>query len=124
MKSVSRFSVWIVFAGVLCLAPCASGQDKFNSRVTSSGNSVLNASAEFLAFVLSPVSAHKVVNNDQVGTACGNPGEGSDDRRWGGACTPVPEGGTALTYLLFAGLCCMGAIILRSQRKASARETE
>ncbi len=36
---------------------------------------------------------------------------------------PMPEGGTSWMYLLPAGLCCLGAIILRSHRKAGVRET-
>ncbi len=37
-------------------------------------------------------------------------------------CAPVPEGGSALMYLLPAGLACLGAIALRSRRKMGARE--
>jgi hypothetical protein len=41
------------------------------------------------------------------------------------AAPPVamPEGGTSWMYLLPAGLCCLGAILLRSNRKAGARES-
>jgi len=35
----------------------------------------------------------------------------------------VPEGGTAVLYVLLAGLCCAGAIVVRSRRKASLSET-
>ena len=34
---------------------------------------------------------------------------------WG--MVPVPEGGAALGYLLLAGLCCFGAMFLRSRRQ-------
>ena len=34
----------------------------------------------------------------------------------------VPEGGRASTYLLVAGVSCLGALFLRSRNKASKRE--
>ena len=46
-------------------------------------------------------------------------------RAFGAPLAPVamPEGGTSWMYLLLAGLCCLGAIILRTHRKAGVRET-
>jgi len=35
----------------------------------------------------------------------------------------VPEGGTALMYVLLSGLCCLGVIVFRSRRHASLNET-
>jgi hypothetical protein len=49
----------------------------------------------------------------------GNQG-GWNDQVGGGKCTQVPEGGTALMYLLLAGLCCAGAMVLRQQRQLDA----
>lgn len=34
----------------------------------------------------------------------------------------VPEGGNTSTYLLLAGICCIGAMFLRFRNKASKRE--
>ena len=36
---------------------------------------------------------------------------------WGMVPVPVPEGGAAVGYLLLAGLCCFGAVFLRSRRQ-------
>ena len=33
----------------------------------------------------------------------------------------APEGGTAIAYLLLAGCCCLGAILLRSRRRLASR---
>lgn len=41
------------------------------------------------------------------------PGDGRcDDRR---RCRQVPEGGSAVVYLLGAGLTCLGAMVVRSR---------
>jgi hypothetical protein len=61
----------------------------------------------------------------------GNGGNGGGSCGFGKICAPapptptprVPEGGTALMYLLLAGLCCLGAMVLRSRRQASTPET-
>lgn len=137
MKSLVRFSAWIGFAALLCFAPCAFGQGAVNVRVARAGNSVLNyAPASLLAFTLGQRGDHR--GGDKDGNGCGNQGgggggwdgEGRDDGRGDGGggnggdgCTPVPEGGTALMYLSLAGLCCLGAMVLRSRRQASVRET-
>jgi hypothetical protein len=44
------------------------------------------------------------------------PGEAQE--MW--STVPVPEGGTALGYLLLAGLCCFGAMFLRSRRQSGS----
>jgi hypothetical protein len=45
----------------------------------------------------------------------GNPKDrGCDDRR-GRKCQQVPEGGSALIYVLGAGIACVGAVISRSR---------
>jgi hypothetical protein len=134
MKSLSRFSVWVAFAALLCFASSAFGQSKVNVKVTNSRNSVLNsAPAGFLAFAFGPGGDHIIAGNrggNNGGNQGGNGGsqngcgsnQGWNDRVGGGRCTQVPEGGTALMYLLLAGLCCAAAMILRPQQ-AEVRET-
>jgi hypothetical protein len=137
MKSLSRSSVWVVFAALLCFASSAFCQSKINVKVANSGNSVLNsAPAGFLAFTFGPGGNHIIGGNrggnnggnnggNQGGNGgsqngCGN--QGWNDRVGGGRCTQVPEGGTALMYLLLAGLCCAAAMVLRPQQ-AEVRQT-
>lgn len=45
-------------------------------------------------------------------------GPGEPQEMW--SLASVPEGGMALGYLLLAGLCCFGAVFMRSRRKISA----
>jgi len=45
---------------------------------------------------------------------------GCDDRRIRN-CQQVPEGGSAIVYLIGAGITCLGAIVIRSR---SARPSE
>ena len=47
------------------------------------------------------------------------PGAGEPQEMW--SLVAVPEGGTALSYLLLAGLCCFGAIRFRRRPEASVR---
>jgi hypothetical protein len=120
MKSLSRFSAWVVFAVLLGLAPFALGQGSASHK-SAVGNSVLsNASTAFLALTFGPTGDHKGGGN---GGGC-NQNTGRND--WwgggggnGGGCQTVPEGGTTLMYLSVAGLCCFGAIIFRSRRRSA-----
>jgi hypothetical protein len=134
MKSVARFSALVAFAALLCFAPYAFSQGPDNVRVAGAGNSVRNyAPSGFLTFALSLGGNPKGGNPVNGGrNGCGNQGgrggwfgEGWFGGGGGGGCAPVPvpEGGTALMYLLLAGLCCVGAMILRSRRPAGVRET-
>lgn len=45
-------------------------------------------------------------------------GPGEPQEMW--SLVSVPEGGSALGYLFLAGLCCFGAIFMRSRRQTSA----
>ena len=49
-------------------------------------------------------------------SSLGQPGQAQE--MWG--MVPVPEGGSALAYLLLAGLACCGAMFLRSRRQLCA----
>ncbi len=116
MKSRARFSVLVVFAALLCLAPFAVGQG-----ATVAGNSVFNhAPSAFLIVALGP--GNFLDNNGDKGCRQGDNG-GWD---WFGGdkkdckSTAVPEGGTSLIYLALAGLSCFGAIVYRTRRQASA----
>jgi hypothetical protein len=153
MKSFSRFSAWAAVAALVCFAPAAFAQSKVNVRVTNSGNGILNmAPAGFLTFSFGPggnngggYGGYGGGNNGGGNNGGGNNGggnnggyggnngggsggqngcgQGFNDRVGGGKCTQVPEGGTALMYLLLAGLCCAGAMVLRPQRQAAAPES-
>jgi len=112
VKSVAKCSAWVVFAALLCFAPCAFGQGTVHNRVTGAGSNVLrDAPSSFLAFAVGP-------SNDFWGEG-GNKGCG--DRREDRDCKAVPEGGTTLTYVLLAGLSCLGAMVLRFRRQAGVR---
>jgi hypothetical protein len=141
MKSAARFSSWIALIALLCFASCAFGQGRVSDTVTNAGNHALNAPASFLTFT--PDRGGRDGDHWGGGKGCGNQGGGGgewgggswdaeerDDGGWGGGggnrgggCTSVPEGGTALMYLSLAGLSCMGAMALRSRRRASVGET-
>ncbi len=118
MNSTAKFSVLIVFAVLLCFAPCAVGQG-----ITVAGNSVLNqAPSAFLTVAFGPNGLFGGQGNNSNG--CGNhgwdPWFGSDHNNKNcGDHTAVPEGGTSLMYLALAGLCCFGAIGYRMRRHAS-----
>jgi hypothetical protein len=104
----ARFSAWVVFAGLLCFAPCALGQGSISSEVASVGNSVLNAAPSLLIF--GPQS-------NQHNNGCNSQERGP--RGWESSnCKSVPEGGTTFMYLSLAGLFCMGAMALGSRRRA------
>ena len=45
------------------------------------------------------------------------PGGNNAQEMWGMVPVPVPEGGAALGYLFMAGICCFGAVFLRSRRQ-------
>jgi hypothetical protein len=112
MKSVIKFWAWPVLAALLCFAPYSLGQSADRSQSAVPGP----------ALVRQPVihfgGSNACSSSDWSGSR--------DDRGWGsekgGRCAPVPEGGPALMYVLLAGLCCSGAMVLRSRRPAGMRE--
>jgi hypothetical protein len=123
MKSTTRVSAWVVFAALVCFAPCAIGQSTVKVK-TVAGNTILNnAPSALLTFALGP-------GDSQHGDPwCGQGGGGGSwgwdrrggDKKCGG--TAVPEGGTSLMYASLAGLCCLGAMVYRLRRHARASET-
>jgi|SRR5580704_4980488 hypothetical protein len=148
MKSVARFSVWVAFAAVLGFAACAFGQGPVGDKGVSAGDSVVNRSLNSVlnsapsSFLVSPFggSGHQGGGNGGGGNGGGGNGNGGNGNGGGGngngcgsqgggrggrngGCVTVPEGGTTLMYLLFAGLCCAGAMALRSRRQVRVRET-
>ena len=48
------------------------------------------------------------------------PGGNNAQEMWGMVPVPVPEGGAALGYLFMAGICCFGAVFLRSRRQIAS----
>jgi hypothetical protein len=130
VKSMYRLSGLVAFVALLSFLPSAFGQSRANTRATGATQSVLNSAPTLLAFALT--SGHDLYNNNGKGNngnngGYGNGGNGGGSCGYGKICAPVPpspnarvpEGGTALTYLLLAGLCCFGAMVLRSRRQAS-----
>ena len=105
-KLIGKFSV-VVFAGLLCFATSAfalgpGGPGQGNRGGNGGGSGCSNTQQQ---------------NNG--GWGWGGWGGGGNG---GGGCTTVPEGGTTLMYVLLAGVGCLGAIALRSRRKAATRE--
>ena len=110
MKSITRLSVWVAFAALLCFAPSAFGQGTVNTKGTGAGYNLLNnAPSGFLAYTFG------FGGDPRGGDHHGNNGSGG--------CTSVPEGGTTLMYGLLAGLCCLGAIAFRFRRQAALSKT-
>jgi hypothetical protein len=117
MKSIVKLST-VAFAAVLFFASCALAQDKVNSKTSAGAPAVFTLTLGF--------------DGKGGDKGCGNQGGGGggwweDWGGWGGSnnggCKSVPEGGTTLTYLSLAGLCCLGAVVFRSRRAAYLPET-
>ena len=87
MKLILGFSAWMIVAALLCLAPSALGQIAIHNKATGAASHVPRYA---LSSVL--VFTHAAASNKP---------------------RPVPEGGSALMYMLPAGLCCAGGIFLR-----------
>ncbi len=126
MKFVAKLSAWVVFAALVCFAPGAFGQGVQRNAASGTASNVRYFTpASLLAFTFGPGGGH-----NSGGNGCSQGGNGGwDDRGRGGrgnngdGCTQVPEGGTATMYLLLAGFCCLGGLILRSRLQAGARKT-
>ena len=58
---------------------------------------------------------NKILGVAGISAACAAPASGS-------VVVPVPEGGHTSSYLLLAGICCVGAMFLRFRNKTSKRE--
>jgi hypothetical protein len=128
MKTKASLSVLAVFGALLCFAPSAFSQSTIKVRPISTGNSVLsNGTAGFLTFAFGlGGDPFGKPNGGNLGNGNNNGCKQSDsilfgDNR-GGKCQTVPEGGTSMVYLAFAGLCCLGAMVYRLRRPGSAGE--
>lgn len=124
MKSVARLSGGIVLAALLAFAPSAFGR---SANLTVAGAvSVSHVVPGFLTFAFDGRGGNSWDNN---GNGCSQ-GKNGNDWGWGwgqggnngGKCQSVPEGGTALMYVVLAGLACFGAIVLRSRRQGDAQD--
>jgi hypothetical protein len=104
MKSVTGFSLGMVIATVLFFASSALGQ---TARV-----SVATGAPASSTMLLSDHGSSNVCSTEIVGTWRWQ------DSRWNrriDTCMAVPEGGSAMIYLLLCGLVCSGAVVLRSK---------
>jgi hypothetical protein len=127
MKPVFRFSVGMALAAILCFAPCAFGSSLTNLTGATIGlpHSTLSAS---LLVALAPGNNIRRNNIDSENNSnlCGDDW-GWDGGGWsgnGGGCSSVPEGGSALAYLLIGGLCCAGALGLKLRTRALTQAVE
>ena len=122
MKSISRVSLWVVFAALLAFAPFAVGENTLHGNIPVASNSLLNhAPSAFLTVTFGPIG----LLGDNGKKGCGQDwgfGFGKDSKDCGKS-TAVPEGGTSLMYLALAGLCCFGAVGYRMHRHASVTRT-
>lgn len=125
MKLFSSFSAWVVFAALLCLAPYALGQSTFHNNVKGAGSHFLrHAPSSVFVFTFGPG-----IDNKGGGNGGGDDkGCGKGDQEWGRGgnggrgCKQVPEGGSALMYVLLAVLCCLGGMFLRLLRQPACAQ--
>jgi hypothetical protein len=136
MKTKASLSVLAVFGALLWFAPSAFSQNTIKVGAIGTGNSVLsNGPAGFifapgLGGLLGNPNGGNFGNRGNNGNNNNGNNNGckqSDSNLFGGNrggnCQAVPEGGTSLIYLAFAGLCCLGAMVYRLRRQGSAGET-
>jgi len=125
VKLIPGFSVWVALAALLCFAPSTLGQTTIHNKVARAGSHVLlYAPSGFFVFRSAPEGDRRRGGNGGGGTGCGGNGDGNErfsDQGGGGKCEQVPEGGSALMYLLLAGLCCSGGMLLRLRRHVGAQ---
>jgi len=105
MNSLAKFSLWLVLATLFCFAPGAFAQGRTNPLLTSHVRTV--TSYTFTStFLFDPIDKGENKNRN-----CDPHGRNK--------CAAVPEGGSALMYLLLASLTCFGAMVLRSRRQSA-----
>jgi hypothetical protein len=111
--------VLMSFTAFLCFLPFALSQSA--TFEASSGNTVLKSEpSNLLAFALT--SGNDFFKDNNKNNSKTNKCD-SRDYGWDNNCAKaVPEGGTALMYLLLAGLACVGGVVLRSRREVSVRQ--
>jgi|ERR1035438_2683943 hypothetical protein len=103
MNSLAKFSLWLVLATLFCcFAPGAFAQGRTNPLLASHVRTV--SSYTFTStFIFDPID--KGEDKNRKGDPHGHNKHAA-----------VPEGGSALMYLLLASLTCFGAMVLRSRR--------
>jgi hypothetical protein len=106
MNSLTKCSQWLVLATLLCFAPGAFAQGRTNPLLASQVRNVTSY-AFTSTFIIDPIDK----GEDKHHKWC------ESDR--GKKCAAVPEGGSALMYLLLASLTCFGAMVLRSRRQSA-----
>src|ERR1700733_11658399 len=109
MKSLAKFSLWVVLATLFCFAPGAFAQGRTNPLLASHVRNVTSYS--FTSTILFDPIDKGEDNNHKC-----NPHSNGRNK-----CAAVPEGGSALMYLLLASLTCFGAMVLRSRRQVRAK---
>jgi hypothetical protein len=107
MNSLAKFSLWLVLATLFCFAPGAFAQGRTNPLLASHVRSVTSY-AFTSTFIFDPFDKGGDRNHK-----C--------DPHGPHKCAAVPEGGSALMYLLLASLTCFGAMVLRSRRQVRAK---
>jgi hypothetical protein len=130
MRVVSKFLAVAMIATVLGFAPFAFGQSANNSAALHVGSGLHVAN---LVMFLQGWGGNGGGGNGGGGNGCGEGGNGgggwggngggNGGGGWGGnggggGCG-VPEGGSALTYIALAGLCCAAAAAFRFRRSVS-----
>jgi hypothetical protein len=123
MKSVGKLST-VVLAALLCFPSSALAQTSAKAHA-GNGISSVTPSAFFTFTMAIDQKGH---DHDGGGNGCKKDGGGDKADGWGGdkggngggGCSTVPEGGSALTYLSLAGLCCLGVAFFKSRRSATS----
>jgi hypothetical protein len=124
MKSMAKLST-VAFAALLLFASCAFAQDTLHG--TTGSSLISHTPSAFLTLTLGLGDNQGNNGNKGNGNGCTSTSNKNQDG-WGfwglgggnnGGCTTVPEGGTTLTYLSLAGLCCLGALVFRPRRSAA-----
>jgi hypothetical protein len=105
MNSFAKFSLWLVLATLFCFAPGAFAQGRTNPVLASHVRTVTIYSFTS-TFLFDPIDKGEDRNH-------------SCDPHGRNKCAAVPEGGSALMYLLLASLTCFGAVVLRSRRQSA-----
>jgi hypothetical protein len=105
MNSLTKCSQWLVLATLLCFAPGAFAQGRTNPLLASQVRNVTSY-AFTSTFLFNPIDKGEDRNHK-----CDPHGRNK--------CAAVPEGGSALMYLLLASFTCFGAMVLRSRRQSA-----
>jgi hypothetical protein len=120
MNPLAKFSLWLVLATLFCFAPRAFAQGRTNPLLASHVRKVTSYSFTS-TFLFDPIDKGEDKDKDKDKDKHNNCDPEGRDREGRNKCAAVPEGGSALMYLLLASLTCFGAMVLRSRRQVRAR---